>query len=383
MSDHVSLARPADELTSAWTTRFHWFDAYFAVVGVGVSVFVLQTADTAARGWGAVGLLGGIAVLYTLVGRRIMRDEAIGWTGVVYLGGTFVLYATAVALVNSSSFALFAICPQCFMTLPAKPGVVAVTAFTGVHVVVLWFSDRDWGLIAEVLPSAVMIVVLTSIFGIWSQRILVQSDERAALVRELAASRAEVSRLGMLAERQRIAGDIHDTIAQGLSSVVMLIQAARAEPDPARADAHLALALDTARDNLGEARALVGALTPALLDGRSLVDAIRRLAPSTAVRGSVRPLSTGVDVVLLRAAQEALTNVGKHALGPASVSLEYGPAAVTLTVCDPGPGFDPAAVSPAGYGLSGMLARVSQVGGSLTVDSAPGGATTVRVEVPA
>ncbi|SNT59853.1 Signal transduction histidine kinase [Asanoa hainanensis] len=383
MSDHVPLARPADELTSAWAARFHWYDAYFAVVGVGVSVFVLQTADSATRGWGAVGLLGGIAVLYTLVGRRFMRDEDYGWVGVAYLAGAFVLYAGAVVLVGSASFALFALCPQCFMCLGAKPGVAAATAFTGVHVVVLWFAERDWGLIAELLPTAVMIVVLTSIFGIWSQRILAQSEDRAALVRELAASRAEVGRLSTLAERQRLAGDIHDTIAQGLSSVVMLIQAARAEPDPVRADGHLALALDTARDNLGEARALVGALTPALLDGRSLVDAIRRLAPSVAVRGDVRPLSTGVDVVLLRAAQEALTNVGKHAVGPAAVSLEYGPAAVTLTVCDAGPGFDPAAVGPSGYGLSGMRARVAQVGGSLTVDSAPGGATTVRVEVPA
>jgi signal transduction histidine kinase len=148
-----------------------------------------------------------------------------------------------------------------------------------------------------------------------------------------------------------------------------------------RADGHLELALDTARDNLDEARALVAALTPALLDGRSLVDAIRRLAPSLAVRGAVRPLSTGVDVVLLRAAQEALTNARKHAVGPASVSLSYDPGSVTLTVCDPGPGFDPLAAS-AGYGLSGMRSRVAQVGGRCTVSSAPGGGTTVRVEVP-
>jgi len=382
MSDHVPLARPADELTSAWAARFHWFDGYFAVVGVGVAAFVLQTAASAARGWGAVGLLGGIAVLYVLVGRRFMRDEEPGWNGVVYLGGAFVMYVGAVSLVGSASFALFALCPQCFMTLPAAWGVAAATAFTAVHVIVLWSVERDPGLIAEVLPSAVVVVVVTSIVGIWSQRILAQSDERAALIRELAASRAEVGRLGMLAERQRLAGDIHDTIAQGLSSVVMLIQAARAEPDPLRADGHLQLALDTARDNLDEARALVAALTPALLDGRSLVDAIRRLAPSLAVRGDVRPLSTGVDVVLLRAAQEALTNARKHAAGPASVSLSYSPASVTLTVCDPGPGFDPLAAS-AGYGLSGMRARVAQVGGQCTVSSAPGGGTTVRVEVPA
>lgn len=382
MSDHVPLARPADELTSAWVTRFHWFDSYFAVVGVGVAVFVLRTAASPARGWTAAALLGAIAVWYVLVGRRFMRDEEEGWRGLVYLVGAFALYVPAVALVSAASFALFALCPQCFMTLPARWAVLANVVFTGVHLVVSWFTDGDLSLLlGELLPSAVVIVTVSSIFGTWSQRVIRQSDDRAALIRELAASRAEVARLGMLAERQRLAGDIHDTIAQGLSSVVMLIQAARAERDPARADGHLALALDTARDNLGEARALVAALTPALLDGRSLVDALRRLSPTLAVRGDVRPLSTGVDVVLLRAAQEALTNARKHAGGEASVALVYEPSAVTLTVSDPGPGFDPAAAS-SGYGLPGMRARVAQVGGVVSVTSAPGGATIVSVEVP-
>ncbi|MDG4826660.1 sensor histidine kinase [Asanoa sp. WMMD1127] len=381
MSDHVPLARPADELSSAWAARFHWFDAYFAVVGVGVAVFALQTAASPARGWAAVVLVGGIAVLYVTLGRRFMRDEDDGWAGVAYLAGAFVLYTAAVTQVSGASFALFALCPQCFMVLPARWAIPADTAFASVHVVVLWFVEHDPGLIVELLPSVVMIVAVTSIIGTWSQRVLRQSDDRAALIRELAASRAEVARLGMLAERQRLAGDIHDTIAQGLSSVVMLIQAARAERDPALADGHLALALDTARDNLGEARALVAALTPALLDGRSLVDALRRLSPALTVRGDVRPLSTGVDVVLLRAAQEALTNARKHAGGEASVALGYEPAAVSLTVTDPGPGFDPLATT-SGYGLSGMRARVEQVGGVLTVSSSPTGPTTVSVEVP-
>ncbi|GAA1896327.1 sensor histidine kinase [Asanoa iriomotensis] len=363
-------------------TRFHWFDAYFAVVGVGVAVFVLRTASSPAAGWASAGLLGGIALLYVLIGRRFMRDEETGWRGFAYLLGAFACYVPAVALVSGASFALFALCPQCFMVLPARFAVVATVLFTGTHVANFWIVDGDASvLFGELVPMALVIVTLSTIFGTWSQRILSQSDERAELIRELAASRAEVARLGMLAERQRLAGDIHDTIAQGLSSVVMLIQAARSDPD--RADAHLALALDTARDNLDEARALVAALTPALLDGRSLVDALRRLSPSLAVSGPVRPLSTGLDVVLLRAAQEALTNVRKHAAGPASVSLDYGASLVTLTVCDPGPGFDPALSPSAGYGLPGMRARVAQVGGSLTVDSKPGAGTTVRVEVRA
>jgi signal transduction histidine kinase len=214
-----------------------------------------------------------------------------------------------------------------------------------------------------------------------------QSDERAALIRQLDASRAEVSRLsheaGVLAERQRLAGEIHDTIAQGLSSVVMLIQAAQAEPDRSRAGRHLTLAAATARDNHDEARALVAALTPPALDGSSLPDALRRLAGTLSVTGSPRPLPTPVEVVLLRSAQEALSNARKHA-GAASVavSLSYereGP--VVLEVRDDGAGFDVGS-DTGGYGLRGMRSRVELVAGTLAVTSSPGAGTTVRVAIP-
>jgi len=242
------------------------------------------------------------------------------------------------------------------------------------------------------LPIAVLVVVFSAFFGTAMVRVHEQNAE-------LTATRAEVARLshetGVAAERQRLAGEIHDTIAQGLSSVVMLVQAAEADLDraPARARRHLAMIARTARDNLDEARALVAALAPTALDGASLAEAVGRLVGNftaeTGVRvsydlvGTPKALPTGLDVVLLRAAQEALSNVRKHAAaGSVTVRLAYGTAAVVLGVRDDGRGFDPG--QPAtGYGLGAMRSRVGQVGGTLSVESTPGTGTTVRAEVPA
>jgi signal transduction histidine kinase len=224
------------------------------------------------------------------------------------------------------------------------------------------------------------------------------SEERAALIRELNASRAEVARLsreaGIAEERQRLAGDIHDTVAQGLSSVVMLVEAADAAlpHDPQQARTHLGLAARAARENLDETRAIVAALTPSHLAQATLADALGRLAErferetgtagTVSTTGDPRPLPTGTEVVLLRVVQEALNNVRKHAGASAvSISLTYSAKAVLVVVADDGCGFDVAALSP-GYGLGGMQARVEQVGGQLGIASTPAG-TTIRTEVPA
>ncbi|GAA4218762.1 hypothetical protein GCM10023075_01820 [Streptosporangium album] len=219
-----------------------------------------------------------------------------------------------------------------------------------------------------------------------------QSEDRSALIEELEAQRAEVARLsaehGALTERERLAGEIHDTLAQGFTSIIMLLQAADAQPDPAR---HLALAVQTARENLAEARALMAALSPAPLDGSTLDEALVRLADrlgeeagiavTFTVHGESRPLPPSAEVVLIRAAQEALANVREHAAaGRVDVSAAYGPRTVTLEVRDDGHGFDPS-VAADGYGLRGMRSRVEQAGGSMRVRSSREGGTVLTVEV--
>jgi signal transduction histidine kinase len=251
-------------------------------------------------------------------------------------------------------------------------------------------------------------IAFSLVFANWINGIIHQSNERAQLIGQLEATRAELAvvhrQAGVLAERQRLSLEIHDTIAQGFASIVMLLQAAEAglDGDPARADYdgadsngarhHLALATTTARENLAEARALVAGLAPTQFDeGGSLDDALRRvttqvrqggIATDVEITGTARPLGTGAEVMLLRVCQEALSNVRKHASASrAVVALAYDQSQVRLEVSDDGCGFDPAATRPGGYGLRGMQARVAEAGGTLEVASAPGTGTAVTVTV--
>ncbi len=205
--------------------------------------------------------------------------------------------------------------------------------------------------------------------GLGSMAVAILAGELFARTRQLAT----------IQERQRWSAEIHDTVAQGLSSVVMLLEAALvASPDVARQ--HISLAIDTARENLQEARALVGGLSPA-----PLPEAIGRVASrsgaSLTMSGVARALPTATEVVLLRVSQEALSNAARHASASrVEVRLEFGGSLVALEVRDDGVGFSPSA-EESGYGLDGMRARVEQAGGRLTVHSGQSG-TVVRAEVP-
>ena len=289
----------------------------------------------------------------------------------------------------------FALCPMFLRVTPTPAGKALVVVFNG-----LAFVFAAWTL-PELAPAAfgatVFVMALSIVFSRWMHAVMAQSEERAELITELSQAREELAaahhEAGVLAERHRLAGEIHDTLAQGFTSIVTLVQAATASLDAeAPARGHLDLALTTARENLAEARALVTTLSPAQLDGSSLGDAITRAAESAGnggdaiirseVKGVKRSLPTSTEVVLLRVAQEALANVGKHAgAREVTVELDYDDDTVLLTVSDDGAGFNPDAVS-GGYGLRGMRERIRQAGGTITVATAPGEGTVVRAEVP-
>ncbi|HXV93180.1 MAG TPA: sensor histidine kinase, partial [Pseudonocardia sp.] len=192
------------------------------------------------------------------------------------------------------------------------------------------------------------------------------------------------------------AREIHDTLAQGFTSIVTLLQAAQAEldADPPAARRHLDLAVRTARENLTEARGLVSAAVPGALEAATLADAVRRAAERFAEEtgvavehvclGEPRRLPAELEVVLLRGAQELLANVGKHAAARnAGVRLAFEPDAVALTVTDDGAGFDPSAAASDRYGLAMLRSRVGRLGGDVEVDSAHGADSRITVRLPA
>lgn len=204
----------------------------------------------------------------------------------------------------------------------------------------------------------------------------------------------------MLEERQRLAHEIHDTLAQGFTSIVTNLEAAGGALDRDRAALrhHLNQALGVARESLSEARRLVWALKPEPLEEAPLPEALRRLvarwssssgvAAEVFVTGEPGSLAAEAEVALLRVAQEALANVRKHArAGRVAVTLSYIGGRAVLDVRDDGVGFDPAATSPGsggdGFGLRSMRERLERAGGALSVESAPGEGTVLSAEVPA
>jgi signal transduction histidine kinase len=238
---------------------------------------------------------------------------------------------------------------------------------------------------------------LSILLGLWITGIVRESDRRAELIDELTRTRAELAAAeherGVLAERERMAGEIHDTLAQGFTSVLALAQALEVEPDPARRVTHLALLQQTARENLAEARGLVAALGPVGLEESGLEAAVGRLVErftaetgldaQLRVAGDLTGLPRDREVVLLRAAQEALTNVRRHA-GATRVRLvlEADGRDARLTVEDDGRGF-PTSAAPAGVGLATMRHRAEAAGGHLDVGPGPVGGARLVVTVPA
>jgi signal transduction histidine kinase len=335
---------------------------------------------------------------YLLVGRPALHgDQRQVRRGTVYLIGLVPLLVVVQIGSGAGTFILLALCPQCFMTVPFRRAVALVTALCLTQPIVAVMQRASAAEIGTLVGVAIGGIAFSIAFGAWIMRIINQSSERAELIGQLRQTRAELAEAnreaGVLAERERLASEIHDTIAQGFTSIVMLAAAAEAvvESDPVQARKQLGLIDAAARENLAEARALVAGLTPAMLASATLPDALTRLtdrarqelgiAAEVSVCGQPRPLGTGTEVVLLRVCQEALSNLRKHAqAGSVLVRLRYEGERTLLEVADDGGGFDSSLVSE-GFGLRGMRARVAEIGGGLTVRSAPGEGTTVIAEV--
>ncbi|MGV9243723.1 sensor histidine kinase [Streptomyces sp. NPDC003710] len=380
----------------AWDRSIRLWDGYFTVAWAATLAGVLDAAHSA---WPlravAAGLLVPLVPWYVWVGRALLRDDPPGERrALCYLGGAMALFLPSAVLVGETRLMSFALIPQCFMALQTRRAFAAVALINLLPVAgwaLLWRPAAEDFVFNALF--ALVTLVFSVVIGGWIIRIIEQSGERAELIAQLDASRHEISRLsaahGALRERERLSREIHDTLAQGFTSLLMLVQAVEAEleHDAPRARRHLALMAETARQNLAEARALVAGGAPADLEGASLPDALRRLAARydalVEVTGPVRTLPAAPEVVALRSCQEALANAHKHAGSSVSLSiaLVYADDALTVSVRDDGCGFDPAAPA-AGYGLNGLRARAAEVGGAAQIRSAPGEGTTVTVRLP-
>ncbi|WKG02086.1 sensor histidine kinase [Mycolicibacterium sp. HK-90] len=352
----------------------------------------------------ACGALAAIIVIVLTFGRNVIRDAdpiagPVRARTVAFVATAVGLWMIATVAAAPAVAAIPALYPLLFATLPLTAALVLTFLVT---LAPLAFAAASHGLGWPSLPAVAAVTmvgaVAAPIIGTTIMTTLRQRWQLAETVAELAASRAETARLsreaGVAGERERLAREIHDTLAQGFTSIVALAQAVQAESasDPEAAARHVELIRCTARDNLTEARTMVTRLTPAALEQGSLSAALRRqcdsLAAETGIAVDVRidddlpQLGMAADVVLLRSAQEAMTNVRRHSHASALwVRLELAPDGVRLSLSDNGIGLPPDHVE--GFGLRGMRARLDQVGGTLTLSAPDGGGVRVDVAVPA
>jgi two-component system NarL family sensor kinase len=202
---------------------------------------------------------------------------------------------------------------------------------------------------------------------------------------------------GAVEERNRLAREIHDTLAQGLAGISLQLETAEAlmeaQADPQRIQRAISQALSLARANLEEARRSVLDLRPIPLESHDLPGALKELArliPATGhldidigVNGEYRQLPARLEAGLFRMAQEALTNILRHAQAKtAHMELFYTSDQIRLIVKDDGKGFDPQNIPPGHFGLVGLNERARMLGGSLRLESSPGGGTRLEVTIP-
>ena len=358
--------------------------AQLVLVGLaGGWIFVGHTRhDPLARGRAATAVY--LAGLLVLAGALAVRDD---YFVILVIAGFFHAYH----LVHH---------PRSWVGVTL--GVLATSVVINLVTVSPWPTLRSFGMLA-----LIVVVQTLAISGgyVLSVKGMEQQREQQRAVTRLEAALAENERLharlverarevGVADERRRLAGEIHDTLAQGLTGIVTQVQAAqRVWHDPDRARPHVDRALDLARDSLTEARRSVRSMHPGGLVGSRLPEALAALSRRWAadhgvpcscdVTGDAVPLPPAAEVALFRAAQESLTNVARHASASrVGMTLSYLDDTVLLDVRDDGSGFTPDVTAPA-FGLTAMRERLEGVGGALVVESSPGEGTAISARVPA
>ncbi|WP_033296229.1 sensor histidine kinase [Amycolatopsis jejuensis] len=353
--------------------------AFFLLLVASVVRFLDHHHGEPAAPW-VIGLTGCLAAGYAVgLVLGVTGPEQVSVPYLAWLTTVTALWVVLVLLAPSFAWCAIPLFVTGLRTLPTVPALVLVAVVTALVVISQNRLATGFDPNLTIVPLAVAAVTAAVITYLRRQAVRLRETERRA---------------GMLAERQRLSREIHDALAQGLSSQAMLLQAAdRAWADPDLAREHVHAAQRIGARNLAEARSLVQDLAPADLDGHSVEEALRNVAGREAlpvrvrVDGTARALPGRVQSTLVRIAQGALANVREHAdASGVALTLTYLDDEVVLDITDDGRGFDPGGpgtdAAGRGHGLPAMRARAAQLGGRLTVESAPGQGTAISAAIP-
>lgn len=355
-------------------------------------VVVRVLVDGGAGTWVRLALAAVFAGVY-LLGAVVARGDGPRRTvaGAVWLIALTLVWIALLVGVPEAAYLVFPLFFLYLHVLPRIVGPVAVITATLVAVVALGLHGgfTVGGVVGPLVGAGVALLI-----GLGYRALAREAVEREALVAELLATRDRLAvterEQGVLAERARLAREIHDTVAQGLSSIQMLLHAAERADGERPGTEHIRLARETAAEGLADTRRFIRELAPPALE-LGLGAALERLAGSQWSRDGLdvtvdvaeASLPMDVQTALLRIAQGAVANVVQHAAAThVRLSLTVDGQEARLTIADDGVGFDPVAVhdrsgTTDSFGLRATEERVEQFGGRLEVDSAPGRGTTL------
>ena len=388
----------AEQAAPAGTAiSMRWWDA-----GLGLTVVVLAVLGSSSdRPTGAsLAVVAGLVVVWVAVVRPVIRRDdgllsrsaVVAASAVVAVGGAAVATTPGFAAVQAFLMpTLWTLMPTIRSAITANVALCLAVS-TGFVISLGWSPET----LATVVTSEALSLVFSIALGLWITTIARVGIERGRLLDELREAQAELAArnrdIGGSTERERLAREIHDTIAQSLTGVVMLTQRTRrtlAEGDVDGALDRLTTIESAAREALTEARTLVAATASSGLTGHDVAAAVERVAErfrresgvDVSVRVEAVDLPRDLQVVLIRVVQEALANIRKHSASPtARVVLSARRGTAELSVADDGRGFDPESPST-GFGLPGLRERIALAGGSFSIASSPSG-TTITCGLP-
>lgn len=325
---------------------------------------------------------------------------------VLYFAVLVTVLSAAISQHNGFALILFSAYWQGFAYLRIVPSLVYATILT---LASQWaFGNLRSTSLRDIItsPTIVLIVfvalVVSGLLASYIETIEREAERRADLLKQLREAQQELAarerEAGVSLERQRLAGEIHDTVAQHFTSIVTNLEAAeaRADVNPDAAKKHLYAARNAARQGIADARSMVHALQPEVLMGKSIGDALRQMASdATEDHGRINFREEGQPVsldrlretILVRALQESLNNERKHARATViHVVLAWLDDEVILDIQDNGVGFNLEDIEKPAHGhrmgLTTMRQRVESAGGTWTIESSPGEGASLAVSFP-
>jgi signal transduction histidine kinase len=314
--------------------------------------------------------------------------------GALYLVPGWAIWAGLISLTADSLLLIGIFFPLVFSRFPIRwaTGTTIFQTLGLYFLYIMLYPTEHWLLILMIILG---LLIISTIIGVFISSIIIQSTDRQRLIDDLTRSRANLMRVereaGRLTERQRLARDIHDTLAQHFTSIIMHLSAAKYS-NPESVQSEVRQAEDAAREGLNEIRRIVWDMRPEQIEKASLVEAVEELAARWSAENSVlvkmkvtgtpRFLPPSAETALLRISQEAMHNITKHAQAKnVNITFSFMEDIFVMDITDDGLGLDPSKASD-GFGLKTMRDRIEELSGIFTIESEQGRGTAIAVSLP-